>query len=239
MTGIGLCNDGGIQSAVGSIVNDSAEITNVLKPVKNSYAQVLSKNIASAVKSAFDSQRKDERDNSAVIMYGLRENGSDWDDITDIFSLISCNAKPRRMHRFGRADRYGARPLKIELCTLPDSKEVLACARRLRENDATYHLRLSPWLNQQQMSKVKNLRSKCTELNNAAAANGDNSLPYVVMSGELKVRSKDGKLVPYTRSSVCGSAQSKQQVSSKQLSDNLSAVKPIPPNVSSSHPKNV
>lgn len=235
MTGIGLSNDNGVQSATGSIDSDSTEATKTLKPVKSTYAQMLSNNITSAVKSALDSQRKDERDSSAVIIYGLQENGCDWDDVTDIFSLISCCAKPHKMHRFGRADRYGARPLKIEFYSPSDSREVLACARQLRDNDATYHLRLSPWLNQQQMSKIKDLRSKCTELNNTAAASGDNSRPYVVISGELKVRTKGGKLVPYKRLSV---GKPSQQMSSKPPSDGSSAVKPPPPSDSSSHPKN-
>jgi hypothetical protein len=169
-----------------------------------------------------------------VIIYGLQENGCDWDDVTDIFSLTSCCAKPHKMHRFGRADRYGARPLKIEFYSPSDSREVLACARQLRDNDATYHLRLRPWLNQQQMSKIKDLRSKCTELNNTAAASGDNSRPYVVISGELKVRTKGGKLVPYKRLSV---GKPSQQMPSKPPSDSSFAVKPPPPSDASSHPK--
>jgi hypothetical protein len=81
------------------------------------------------------------------------------------------------LHRFGRAGYNGARPLKIELSTPADSREVLASANTLRRHDSTAFLRLSPWLSDANMAKVKALRNQCKVLNDNALANGCTNTP--------------------------------------------------------------
>jgi hypothetical protein len=190
------------------VTNDIASASaNAASPVSLTYAQVIAKDldfkraVKSAVTESLDSQRKTERDDSIVVMFGLHDNGCDWEDINDIFRLISCRAKPLNLHRFGRAGYNGARPLKIELSSPADSREVLACANMLRRHDNTAFLRLSPWLSDANMAKVKALRNQCKVLNDGALANGRKTRPFVVISGVLMERKSNGKLVPYKQPS--------------------------------------
>jgi hypothetical protein len=125
-------------------------------------------------------------------MYGLYENHRDWADVADILCLIACQARPVKITRFGRTDGKRPRPLKMEMRSPVDSNELLSCARELRNDDSTQHLRLAPWLNEQEMNKVKTVRKRCKELNDAAGVKH-----YVVISGCIKTRGKDGRLIPY------------------------------------------
>jgi hypothetical protein len=190
------------------VTNDIATATaSAATPVTLTYAQVMAKDldfkraVKSAITESLDSQRETERDDSIVVMFGLHDNSCDWEDINDIFHLISCRAKPLKLHRFGRAGYNGARPLKIELSTPADSREVLASANTLRRHDSTAFLRLSPWLSDANMAKVKALRNQCKVLNDSALANGCKTRPFVVISGVLMERKNNGKMVPYKQPS--------------------------------------
>jgi hypothetical protein len=188
-------------------------VSTVTKPTIRTYSEVLSKDITKAVQTAvaqtLTTQRKDERDNSAIVMYGLQENG-----ICAILHTISCRARPIKLHRIGHG--YN-RTLKIELVSPADSREVLTCASELRYYDSTKHLRISQWLNDEQMAKVKTLRMQCKKLNDDAAANGSKTRPFVVLSSVLYERRKDGKLVLHKQSSDKSSSKSSQSMSSSSV----------------------
>lgn len=209
--------------------------------LKPTYAQVLSsQDIAIAVETAITKSRKKEQQSTCVVMYGMYEYDNDWGDVADIFQLISCHARPLTLTRIGNATRSNARPLKIELSSLSDTKDVLSCANQLKWHDDTYHLRLSPWLSEDEMSKIRDTRRRCKLLNDKASAD-NGTTPFVVISGELKIR-KDGKLVTYREPATASSSKSALEVNasntSKPSSSNSSATKPLSPSDSSSHPKN-
>jgi hypothetical protein len=178
---------------------DTAPATNSAKPT---YAQMLSaKDISKAVEAAVAkslvSHQMLEQQKAAVVMYGMYEYGNDWDDIADIFQLISCQARPLQLTRLGKEGRGNTRPLKIVLSSLTDCKEVLACASKLRRHDTTYQLRLSSWLSEEEMVKVRCERKRCKELNDKATWTNGSKPPFVVISGVLMTRDNDGKLVPF------------------------------------------
>lgn len=49
---------------------------------------------------SYVAQQKTERDNP-VVMYGLSENGCEWDNISGIFSLISWRARCKKLAMLG------------------------------------------------------------------------------------------------------------------------------------------
>jgi hypothetical protein len=189
--------------------------------LKPTYAQVLSSNdIAIAVETAIKKSRKQEQQSTCVVMYGMYEYDNDWSDVADIFQLISCHARPLMLTRIGNTARSNARPLKIELSSLSDAKEVLSCAGQLKWHDDTYRLRLSPWLSEDEMTKIRETRKRCKVLNDKFEADSGTK-PFVVISGELKVR-KDGKLVTFLDSA---SASSSKNASEVKASNTASASK--------------
>jgi hypothetical protein len=213
-----LCAGDPLSTQVNASDAPVSTVSTVTKPTIRTYSEVLSKDITKAVQTAvaqtLTTQRKDERDNSAVVMYGLQENGSDRSDICTIIHTISCRVRPIKLHRIGHS--YN-RTLKIELASPADSREVLTCASELRYYDSTKHLRSSQWLNDEQMAKVKTLRMQCKKLNDDAAANGSKTRPFVVLSNVLYERRKDGKLVPHKQSSDKSSSKSSQCMSSSSV----------------------
>ena len=149
MTGISS-----MQPAMTSVSSvDTATALNSTKPAVCTYVQVLSsKDISIAVEAAMSrSLASHQKQSVAVVMYGMCEYGNDWDDVADIFQLISCRARPLKLTRIGSAVRNNTRPLRIELSTLSDSREAMACARELKRHDRTWHLRLSLWLSEDEM----------------------------------------------------------------------------------------
>jgi hypothetical protein len=50
--------------------------------------------VEAAVAKSLVSHQKLEQQKTAVVMYGMYEYDNDWDDIADIFQLISCHARP-------------------------------------------------------------------------------------------------------------------------------------------------
>jgi hypothetical protein len=130
--------------------------------------------------------------------------------------------------------------MKIELSSLSDTKEVLSCASQLKWHDDTYRLRLSPLLSEDEMTIIRETRRRCKLLNDKASAD-NGTTPFVVISGELKIR-KDGKLVTYREPATGSSSKSALEVkasnTSKPSSGNSSATKSPSPSDSSSQPKN-
>ena len=134
-----------------------------------SYAQVLSQDLSKAVKAAVSetltSQRHSERASLSVVIYGLPEEYNDRSEVLNIFSSISCHAKPIKMFKLGRYGYSGKspRPLKVEMRTLHDRDELFSSASQLMKSVLTKHIRISVWLSREDMAKVRSLLSaaKC------------------------------------------------------------------------------
>jgi hypothetical protein len=156
----GLCTGVSVHSLV-STDGVSSESTKSSSS-KSTYAQALSKDISQAVMTAvsqsFTAQREEERVCSSVVMHGLYENRTDRNDITDILGLISCQIRPKNVPRIGRTVGSRPRPVRIEMFSPADSNAILSSASALQRYSSTKHLRLSPWLSEQDMEKVRAAR---------------------------------------------------------------------------------
>ena len=102
------------------------------------------------------------------------------------------------MFRLGRDGYFGKspRPLKVDMRTLHDRDELLSSASQLMKSVLTKHIRISAWLSREDMAKVRSLREHCKVLNDSAPANDKEIKPYVVISGRLMTRDKNGHLKP-------------------------------------------
>ena len=167
-----------------------------------SYAQVLSQDLSKAVEAAVSetltSQRHSERASLSVVIYGLPEENNDRSKVLNMFSSISCHAKPIKMFRLGRDGHSGKspRPLKVDMRTLHDRNELLSSASQLIKSVLTKHIRISAWLSREDMAKVRSLRERCKMLNDSAPVNDKGIKPYFVISGRLMTRDNNGHLKP-------------------------------------------
>jgi hypothetical protein len=192
--------------------------------VKPSYSQALTKDITKAVEAAvtqsFSVHLKEERISSSVVMYGLGENFTDRADVADILRLISCHARPKKVSRIGREGGSHPRPVKIEMFTPADSDELMSCASELQQNNSTRHLKLTPWLSEQEMLKVKATRKRCKELNDAAHPRRSGPSPFFVISGVIKTKDRRGKIITYREPSPAStSTKSSPNTSSSTAAD--------------------
>jgi hypothetical protein len=171
-----------------------------------SYASVASGDISKAVKLAvtetFNKQRKSERDSATVAVYGLKENNRDQRDLYDAFVLLGCNAKIDSYVRLGRArDSDGkaevkSRMLKVTLRSISDRDDLLSAVKGIKRFPQIAHLRVSKWMQPDELKKIKLLRQQCFRLNQREPVLADGRVPYVVISGRLMSRLSSGKLKP-------------------------------------------
>jgi hypothetical protein len=140
------------------------------------------------------------------MLHGLYENSTDRNDITDILGLISCQIRPKNVSRIGCTVGSRPRPVRIEMFSPADSNAILSSTSALQRYSSTKHLRLSPWLSEQDMKKVRAARKRCKELNDAASPSHSGTKLYVVVNGEIKVRDKLGKLISYKEPSSVATA---------------------------------
>ncbi len=58
-------------------------------------------------------------------------------------------------------------------------------------------LKLTPWLSEQEMLKVKAADKHCKELNDAAHPRHSGPPPFFVISGVIKTKDRYGKIITY------------------------------------------
>ena len=88
------------------------------------------------------------------------------------------------------------RPLNVDMRTLHDRDELLSSASQLMKNVLIKYIRISTWLSREDMAKVRSLRERCKVLSDSAPVNDKRIKPYVVISGRLMTRDKNGHLKP-------------------------------------------
>ena len=171
-------------------------VTTADKPT--SYAAVATKGISDAVKSAFTEviawQKSNDRDKSAIAVFGLLETNHDLKDAYGILRKLGCTATIISHLRIGKGTEQGtkgtkqARPLRIELLTADKCDQLVASFQRQRK---FVNVSISPWILPSEMEKIRKLRQRCQDLNSKSASSDK---PYVVISGRLMVRGQDDKL---------------------------------------------
>ena len=99
--------------------------------------------------------------------------------------------------RIGRTPAAGnkkkPRLIKAELSTSLDCDHLLSAAKKLKTDHAMANITVARWISQEEMEKVKLLRSRCKTLNSTEMPSADGRKPYFVISGRIMKKTTDGK----------------------------------------------
>jgi hypothetical protein len=172
-----------------------------------SYAHVLTKDLSEVIKStvaeSIKSQQQSNRILSSLVIHGFPEKGDDFRDVQNLLKSLNCNDNIISLCRIGRppvsssgntAPQVKCRPLKIELRSAADCSYILSRTKLLKKDASTSNIFISQWMSRSELEKVKLLRQKCRELNKDCVPDGSGRLPFMVISGKLMMRNKNGEL---------------------------------------------
>lgn len=145
-------------------------------------------------------QRVDDQAKYAVALYDIPEQGNDLKSVYSIMRKAGSTATVRNHRRIGRATPTGSaagakrvRPLRVELYSTQERDLLLSLCKKFNNGHSARatKINISPWLQREDAARVKSLRIKCGELNSNSS---DKSESYVVRSGRLMLKLKDGTL---------------------------------------------
>ena len=194
-------------SIVAAAKSEEVMAEEITKNKPSTYAGAVSSNLSNIVKSAVASsikeQRRVGRSKASIVIYDVVEDRNDSVDTRKILSVINCDlqivgcVRLRSPCPASKTSSHKPRPLKVELSTIADRVLVLNAANRQRYKFQPLEINVSPLLQADELNKLKKLRLRFQELNEAAhKANGKR--PFVVVSNRLKVRRVSGELADYT-----------------------------------------
>ena len=156
----------------------------VKSDIVKSYATTVGCDLLSIVKSVVNesvkARRNKERDKSSVVMYGLQESNNDLAKVRGLHQVYDCADSVVRISRLGKpvAGSDGAnskqkcRPLKVELWSQGDREFVLQQVKTICDS-ISGKLYVAKYLNAAYLAVVKEVRSKCADLNRNATPCSD------------------------------------------------------------------
>ena len=109
-------------------------------------------------------------------------------------------ATVRNHRRIGRVTPTGSaagakrvRPVRVELYSTQERDLLLSLCKKFNNGHSARatKINISPWIQREDAARVKSLRIKCSELNSNSS---DKSESYVVRSGRLMLKLKDGTI---------------------------------------------
>jgi hypothetical protein len=168
----------------------------------------MSKSISESVKQVVSDTMNDRdrkmRDSTAAMFYGLPEKKQDARDVNCILQTLSVNCVPTGGVRLGREKANAQpRPLKVMFNSPADRDAVLRATRHLKDSKTFSGVRISRFLNKEELDNEKASRAQCKQLNEEAKAknSGLSRNPFVVINGGLMERQPNGKLKPFKQDS--------------------------------------
>ncbi len=169
-------------------------------------------NLSSVAKSVMKEQRKADKAESTLVVYGFPEDDNDSDELTHMFDFLGCVCNINSHTRFGRVGT-APRPIKVQLKSSDEVSLVLSHAKYLRDDLFYKGVNISKWLTQEELSHIKSLRQLCQKLNaeNSTKSKRDK---YVVISGGLKERDDSGRLKSVDSSLLTAAPASKAPTAS-------------------------
>ena len=171
-------------------------------PKPSSSAAAVSGDITKLVKTAVCvSMRKQkiiERDNACIAVLKMREYGNDINDLRNLCEYLDCDVLIISATRIGQKAQSSKkiRVLKIQLQSASDKMKLLKSSKYLKEDRSTSAIFFTPWLSTVEMAKLRNIQSRCKQLNDGVPARKDGRKPYIVISGRLMERAVNGELCP-------------------------------------------
>ncbi len=115
----------------------------------------------------------------------------DWNDSVDarkILSAVNCDlqivgcVRLNSLHPVSKTSSPKPHPLKLELSIIADHVLVLNTANKQRYKLRSLEIYISPFLQADQLNKLKTLRLCCHELNEAVHK-ANEKRPFIVVSG--------------------------------------------------------
>lgn len=120
----------------------------------------------------------------STTVYGLPEKQQDKRIFMAGLSAISVSSVPNAGQRLGIWPRDSTtswpRPLKVTFSSISDRDAVLNAAPELKGHSNYGAVCISKFLLLDEIAKMKQLHIQCKERDDAAAASGDTSKPYIV-----------------------------------------------------------
>jgi hypothetical protein len=186
-----------------SLSPDDEKPTTSTVSSKPSYAGVVHQVVHDYVKKAVaDSMKLQDnlvRDKSSVTLYNLPEKHQDRRDVMAVLSAISVSCVPNAGIRLGRLPTDSAssrpRPLKVTFSSISDRNMVLHAAAKLKGHALYGAVRISRFRLPDEMSKIRQLRADCKEMNDAAAVSDATNRPYFVINLDIMKKEASGKYV--------------------------------------------
>ena len=171
-------------------------------PKPPSYAAAVSGDITKLVKTAVSESMREhkiiERDNACVAVHKMREYGNDVNDFRNLCEYLDCDVHIVSVTRIGQKAQSSKkiRILKVQLQSASDKMKLLKSSKALKEDRSTSTIFFTPWLSAVEMAKLRNLQSRCRQLNDGVPTRKDGRKPYIVISGRLMKRAVNGELSP-------------------------------------------
>ena len=165
-----------------------------------SYADVLSKNVADTIKLATDENiklhKKTEIHNSSLAVYSFPEYGCDLADLYEMLRFLGYTGDIICHERIGRTgdNNTSSQPIKVVLRSTSDQELILSRSNMLSRENYYAGVYISRWLSQDELKELKSLRQRFAELNNVCHADKKGRKPYVVIPGQLMKHGTNGKL---------------------------------------------
>ena len=138
-----------------------------------SYASMLTKSLSDTVSKAVEKSIK-ARDNAArdklsAKFYHLPEHRQDLSDVTKVLKAMSVKCIPISCIRLGRptTGNSASRLLKVIFRGTEDKEEVINAAKQLKGHSIFGQVSVSRFLSHEELSKVKNVRNRCRQMNEA------------------------------------------------------------------------
>ena len=200
-------------------------------------ASGLSDVVKSTIRETIAKQRSDDKDRFAIALYSLPEGGNELKDIYSIFRALDCSTTIIKNRRIGRSLMQHAspdkslkkgrpRPIRIEMASADEWDKICSLFQRKRKNTFNgrfANVNISPWLQSEEMERIKLLQQRCQILNSKS----NNGRQYVVVSGKLMVKDSSGKLsrVSNAASAIDSTVSSTNDKTTKAMSAVISPSK--------------
>ena len=164
------------------------------------YASMVTKTITESVSKAvaanIRSHEAAARDRASAVFFGVSEMKRDSQDVTDILKAVAVSCLHIAAVRLGRRDSNAPadqpRPLKVIFGNATDRESVLGAAKKLKGHTLFGKVRISRFLSDDEMSKLKETRTQCKQMNEGV----EGQKPYIVINGRIMKKQPDGKLQP-------------------------------------------
>ena len=162
-----------------------------------SYASMLTKSLSDTVSKAVEKSIKARnnaaRDKLSAIFYHLPEHRQDLSDVTKVLKAMSVKCISISCVRLGRptTGSSASRPLKVIFRGTEDKEAVNRAAKQFKGYSIFGQVSVSRFLSHEELSKVKNVRNRCRQMNDALI---DGTRPYIVIDGRIMMKRSNGKL---------------------------------------------